>query len=72
LKKIMGFIRETVEKEEGGVEYFWNNILGKKMRDSLPKKVKLPPIKDKKYLSRSKKFEKKVTHKKFIEKWYQP
>ena len=59
-------------KEEGGVEYFWNNILGKKMRDSLPKKVKLPPIKDKKYLSRSKKFEKKVTHKKFIEKWYQP
>ena len=59
-------------KEQGGIEYFWNNLLGKKMGENLPKRISIPPIKDRKYLSRSKRFDKKIKNQNFIKNWYQP
>lgn len=59
-------------KEQGGIEYFWNNLLGKKMGKNLPKRISITPIKDRKYLSRSKRFDKKIKNQNYIKNWYQP
>ena len=59
-------------QELGGIEYCWSNLLGKDMGKKLPKRISIPPIKDRKYLSRSKRFDKKIKDKNDIKTWYQP